>query len=465
MELHDFQSEGMAEVRAHMQRGQRRVLYQLATGGGKSYCAADTIKRAVAKGKRVVFQVHRGIILEQQARTLDEWGIKYGWIAAGKPASDNQVLLGSIPTIVRRLDSIDAPDLVITDEAHHASAATTKTILDRWDKAASIGFSATPKRLDGLSLSNYDAMVCGPSMRWLIENGYLANYRLITVPNDLDMSGVHKTRGGDYNQQEVAAAFGGSTIFGDSVAEYRKHAHGKQCLVFAPSIQYAEEVSQLYRDAGYSAAVIHGKQAPLVIRETTAAFKAGLITVMVSVDLVGEGYSVDGVEVVSVLRKTASVARWLQWCGRALRVKPGGATALILDHGGNYLEHDAPCAEREWSLEGRKKGKRETSGEAAPTYCPAHFTACRRPDMPCTEPLLDGSPCGWLPPVQEREIEQVEGDLVEVDVLAERRERKAQEAQAETLEDLIALGKERGYKNGWARHRFQARQRKQQRVG
>ena len=54
----------------------------------------------------------------------------------------------------------------------------------------------------------------------------------------------------------------------------------------------------------------------------------------------------------------------------------------------------------------------------------------------------------------------VEGQLEEVDVEAMRREKKAEQGKAQTLQELIAVGMARGYKNpkAWAIHVFNARQ-------
>jgi hypothetical protein len=62
--------------------------------------------------------------------------------------------------------------------------------------------------------------------------------------------------------------------------------------------------------------------------------------------------------------------------------------------------------------------------------------------------------------IKAREIEVVDGTLQEIDVEAIRRERKREQARAETLEDLIAIGRQRGYKSAesWAKYVFDARQ-------
>jgi hypothetical protein len=57
--------------------------------------------------------------------------------------------------------------------------------------------------------------------------------------------------------------------------------------------------------------------------------------------------------------------------------------------------------------------------------------------------------------VERRELQTVDGELVEV----QRAEAKREQATAATLEELIAIGRRRNMKNpaGWARHVMAAR--------
>ena len=63
--------------------------------------------------------------------------------------------------------------------------------------------------------------------------------------------------------------------------------------------------------------------------------------------------------------------------------------------------------------------------------------------------------CGHTFAAEVRELEQVEGELVEV----QRQQAKREQAQANTLDELIAIGRRRNMKNpaGWARHVMAAR--------
>jgi superfamily II DNA or RNA helicase len=177
---------------------------------------------------------------------------------------------------------------------------------------------------------------------------------------------------------------------------------------------------------------------------------AGRLKVLTSCALIGEGVDVPSVAGCILLRPTQSVSLHLQMIGRCLRPQPG-KQAVILDHVGNVLRLGHHLEEREWTLEGTPKKDRE----AAPSvkFCPQCFTA-----MPSGKPKCPD--CGHQFVAERRELEHVDGELVEV----QRREAKREQAQAHTVEDLITIGKRRGMKNprGWARHVIAARQAKGQ---
>jgi len=59
-----------------------------------------------------------------------------------------------------------------------------------------------------------------------------------------------------------------------------------------------------------------------------------------------------------------------------------------------------------------------------------------------------------------RMVDEVDGELAEIDRAAMVRERKQEQGLADTLEDLIRVGAARGMANpaGWARHVLAGRQ-------
>ena len=154
-------------------------------------------------------------------------------------------------------------------------------------------------------------------------------------------------------------------------------------------------------------------------------------------------------ETIIGLRPTQSLTLHLQMIGRGLRAKP--KPAILLDHANNFRRHGFPDDDREWSLHGREK-RPGTASDAMPVRQCGECYHVHRPAPVCPR-------CGYVYPVQSREVEEIAGELEQVDPAEVRRAAKREQARAKSVEDLVELGRARGYKNphAWARFVWQAR--------
>ncbi|WP_217833309.1 DEAD/DEAH box helicase family protein, partial [Picosynechococcus sp. PCC 7002] len=101
-----------------------------------------------------------------------------GIIKAGYPDNcDRLIQSASVQSLVRRLHkySPDRFGAIIVDDCHHTTANTYRKILDHFEKAYVLGFTATPCRGDGACLDDlFSHMVTGPTINQLIEVGHLS---------------------------------------------------------------------------------------------------------------------------------------------------------------------------------------------------------------------------------------------------------------------------------------------------
>jgi DNA repair protein RadD len=389
-------------------RRSKRVLVQLPTGGGKTAIGGKALANAVGKGNTCWFMLHRRELVKQSVVTLtDSANLPLGIVAAGFPGNRHQpVQVCSIGTVGRRLDLLPEPSLLLWDEAHHLAASSWAAIMAKFPDAYHIGLSATPERLDGAGLNrHFDEMVCGPSVRELIDAGWLSDYVLYR-PTNLDLSGVH-TLGGDYNKKELAAAMSRSTVTGDALTHYRKFCPGARAILFAWSIEASQDLVRQFNAAGIPAEHVDGGTDDVTRDNAIQNFKAGRTLLLSNVNLFSEGFDVPAVEAVFDLAPTKSLAMYLQRCGRALRPAPGKTQALLFDHANNSKMHGLPDADRTWSLEGRKTKSR--GGDGPPTkQCPLCFAWVSGAASICRH-------CNYKFATQAREIEQVEGELSPVE--------------------------------------------------
>ncbi len=323
IQLRPYQSAGIAAIReAFGPLRKRAPLYVLSTGGGKTVLFTHIAHGAAAKGNRVYILSHRQELIDQISAALDLTGTPHGFIAAGYPTLDAPVQIASVQTLVRRLDRTPQPDLIVIDEAHHARAETFERVIREWPKAKLLGVTATPIRLSGEGLGTiFDHLIVGPSMRELIDGGYLAPYRMFRPPT-ADASDLPR-RGGEFVTAAAEALMNKPAITGSALAHYRQHADGRPALVFCVSIQHAKSVADQFREAGYSAFSIDGTMERTVRRGVVEDFRAGRIRVITSVALLEEGFDVPGAHVGIFLRPTQSLGLYLQQIGRILRPAPG----------------------------------------------------------------------------------------------------------------------------------------------
>lgn len=436
----------------------RKVLAVAPTGFGKTVVFSYLASTVMARNKRVYILVHREELIDQVSRTLADFSVPHGFIAAGRSDIALPVMVCSVFTLANRMDSYPEPELLIVDEAHHAAAGSTwGRVIGTWNRSYILGVTATPIRLDGRDLSgNFGVMVEGPTVGRLIADRDLCPYRMYTPPVVL---GKLRMRMGDYNKTDMQIAMDKPQITGNAVAHYTKLAAGKRALVFCTSLIHSEHTRDSFREAGYRAEMIDGKLDKSERRRRVQQFTDGRIQVLTSCELVNEGFDLPAIEVAILLRPTMSLGLYLQQVGRALRNSPGKAEALILDHAGNAGEHGLPDDEREWSLgeeQSKAKKKKKPTGVR---MCGRCYGASKPGTMVCLHPLPDGSICNFQWPIEAREIEQKVGELQEIDAEIARTKLEARKevGMSKTLESLVALERQRGYKPGWAMHIWQAR--------
>lgn len=452
--LRNYQHQAVADLRESYRSGHKRPLLVSPTGSGKTVLFSYMASEARKRDNRVMILAHRAELLEQISNTLRQFSVAHGFIAPGYPGDGRLgVQIASVFALARRIERVAPPDFVIIDEAHHCiSGSTWGKIIEAWPNARVLGVTATPARLSGEGLGDiFDDMVLGPSVADLIELGSLSPYRLF-APKPMNLTGVHM-RAGDYVRGELAEAVDKPTVTGDAIREYSKRAAGKRACVFCVSVEHAAHVAAQFKASGFPAASIDGGMDRGERKRVLADFMAGRILVLTSCDLISEGFDVPAIEVAILLRPTQSLSLYLQQVGRALRIFEGKSEAIILDHAGNALRHSLPDDERDWSLDGAKKSKRERDPDDIPVKsCPKCYAAVRSIASSCKH-------CGHVFEVKARVIEHVDGELEEVDKEAIRRQVRIEQAKAKSLDDLLALAKQRGYKPQWAHHIFNARQR------
>jgi superfamily II DNA or RNA helicase len=269
--LRPYQIEAINKVYALSAEGVKRIVIALPTGGGKTTIAAKIIERALKHGQRVLFLAHRRELISQAYQRLVDIGIperEVGIIMATDPRRrpGASVQVASVDTLRNRPKP--RADIVFVDECHRALATTYRDIAAAYPDALHLGLTATPYRADGKGLGDaYDEIVVVATPRQLINDGFLVEPRIFTMPPDQmpDLSRV-KLQNGDYATGELGRAMDKQGLVGNIVEHWLEHAGGVRTVAFASSVAHSKHIAERFVAAGVPAEHLDG-ETPTVERD------------------------------------------------------------------------------------------------------------------------------------------------------------------------------------------------------
>lgn len=322
----------------------------LPTGTGKSTVIAKLAVTARDMGQRVVMLAHRRELLDQMAASVavvDPTSPPVGIVQGERNLHPHAAIVAaSFQTLQSpaRLESIGPRDVVLCDEAHHATAPTYMSVLDHMGVVSpdplsptwACGFTATAHREDGGLGQVWDHVVYERSLVWAIKQGYLVRPRGMTVVlPGLDLSKV-TVRAGDYAQGELEEAMTASTE--TTVMAMLTHAKGRRPIVFAAGVCHAEELARALTKHGITAAAVTGAMSTSEREDVYNQFRDGALRAMVTVQVLTEGADFPMCDTVVMARPTKSQILYSQMVGRAVRLHEGKTDALVLDLAGTVRD-------------------------------------------------------------------------------------------------------------------------------
>lgn len=468
IKLRGYQEDLRQGIYDEWYKGVLNVCAVLPTGGGKTIVFGRIIHDH--SHEPVVAIAHRQELVAQISVALAKYGVRHDILAPKSVVAHivklhvketglnyvtptSKVKVAGVDTLKarRKQPQIQAwaktVKLWVQDECHHI--LTT----NKWGKACEmfpnakgLGVTATPDRTDGCGLGRrakgvFDALVVGPSLRDLINMGYLTDYVIYAPPNDIDFSNMKLGSNKDYTSQELRKREEKSHIVGDVVSHYKRLIPGKLAITFASNVVTATELAHQFTASGVPADVVSGKTPDAQRISIMDRFAKGELRQCTNVDIFGEGYDLPAIDAVQMVRKTESFCLFVQQAGRALRpvYAPGmpldtpeqrkaaiaagpKPVAYIIDHVGNVARHavtrtDAfgdlyiDVAYKNWTLENKERNTRaKHDPDNIPTVVCTNCTAVY-------EMFLDACPmCGNVEvPAERKSPEFVDGDLTLLD--------------------------------------------------
>lgn len=416
--LRPYQQDALNAVLDAFQR-QRSVLLEAACGAGKTILFSSIIRHFAEKypAMRSVILAHREQLVKQaRDKLLKVWpegADRIGMAcksACPQVELEKPVVIASPQTLASRIGSMPPVQLAIVDEVHRLPPADRKSqyggLMDAlrgyYPEMRLLGVTATPYRLNHGYI--YGEKCRHPEQNWFSDlsykigiydlqaQGFLVPLKLY-IADEPDLSDVGTSSTGDWNIDELAEAMSKSVHVNSAVEAVQRYASDRRhIVVFGVTIEHAELLRDVFREAGYSAVAVHSKMGKAERDAALDAFDLGAVQVVCNVGVLTEGWDCTSVDCMVMCRPTKSAALYCQMAGRGLRLHEGKTDCLMLDLSGNYAEHGRP--EEPKVKMGREPGEDDGSWE-----CPECHFVNEAKDRVCAS-------CGYEKPEPEPEMRE-----------------------------------------------------------
>ncbi len=348
-------------VNAYYSKGENRALVVMATGLGKTFVAAESVRRIRQNSKRqvlvcahtndLVYQLERAFwpFLKPSETTLIWNSYEHPSMEQLEKTDFAFACVDSVSSWIQAGHSLPDYGILLIDECHHVGSSMYDRVFDELcaGKAGgsfALGLTATPWRPDEADLTEYfgDPRV-SIDMVMGLKNGFLANvdYRMYT--DNIDWESLKNIQGKSFSPKQI-----NRTLFinqwDDSVVYKLKDTWQEQdnprAIVFCGTIEHAIIMRDKINSLGFcKAEAIYsgssGKEYEPMSQykrnRILSDFAEGMVNVVCAVDIFNEGIDVPDVNILVFQRVTHSRRIFIQQLGRGLRVSEGKEKVIVLD--------------------------------------------------------------------------------------------------------------------------------------
>ena len=380
MELRPYQAEAKAAVFEQWDKGAFKTLLVLPTGCGKTIVFAKVAEDCVRQGYRVLILAHRGELLEQAADKIKK-STNLG--CATEKAEQTclgswfRITVGSVQSMQRekRLSQFSENyfNVIIIDEAHHCISDGYQKVLQHFPSAKVLGVTATPDRGDMRNLGEFfESLAYEYTLPKAIREGYLSPIKAMTIPLQLDLSGV-SIQSGDFKAGDIATAL--DPYLHQIADEMMKYCRDRKTVVFLPLVKTSQKFKEILNEKGFKAAEVNGEGKDRA--EVLEAFDKGEYNVLCNSMLLTEGWDCPSVDCVIVLRPTKVRSLYSQMVGRGTRLCEGKSHLLLLDFLWHTERHEL-CHPADLICEKKEVARKMTENLEGTAGCPMDLEEAER---------------------------------------------------------------------------------------
>lgn len=358
--LRDPQRDAYASAAAFFERGGQTAIVQLPVGCGKSGLAA-ILPFGIAEGRTLIIAPNLTIkddlfksldITNKQRcfwrrqRVLEDKDMVGGPYVCTLDSGNisvcekSHIVLTNIQQLATNVDKWltrfpeDFFDMIIVDEAHHGAAESWKRVFKKFPKAKVVNMTATPFRSDRQEIDG--ELIFRYPFKSASLKGYIKKLRASYVaPSELTFTVKGQQR--TFSLDEVLAMkeeewFSKGVAMSrpcnvsivdnslEKLEQLRLSGTKHQLIAVACSINHGQKIRAIYQERGYESALIHSKQRPEEQEAIKAQLRNGILDCIIQVQMLGEGFDHPKLSVAAIFRPFRSVAPYIQFVGRILRV-------------------------------------------------------------------------------------------------------------------------------------------------
>lgn len=378
----DYQKTGLNDI-WRKQKTHNRLLYQLSTGGGKTFIFSFLAKHWVKqKGSRILILCHRTELIEQTIASLNKIGVTCEAVTSKTKKLNHlsNCYVAMVETANNRIKKnpyfFKDVGLLIVDECH---ILIFDKIFPHFENAKILGCTATPVVLKRIkyykckycktkhdeeteccdtvtdewsrpfTLSEiYEDIICGPNIDELIKRDRLVR-EISFVENYIDESKLKTDSDGEFTSGSLDEQYGSENAVFNVLLNYEKLCKGKKTLIFNSSAKVNLLLYEKFKEAGHNVRMFDS------INKDTSGNRKQVIDwfkdpnnrdcVLLNVGVFTTGFDVTDIEAIILNRATASLSLFLQMVGRGGRITDViyKDNFILIDGGGNIARH------QEWS--------------------------------------------------------------------------------------------------------------------
>lgn len=350
------------------------------TGSGKTVMLSAVAGQLLGDGAKACVLAHRDELTAQNRAKFARVNpnVSTSVVDAREKSWAGRATFAMVPTLARpaNLAAMPALDLLVIDEAHHATAESYRRIIDAAvglnPMCRVYGVTATPNRGDRKGLRSVFSNVADQiRIGELIASGHLVRPRTFVIDLGVKdhLAKVRRTPA-DFDMGEVEKIMDQAPITDEVIRHWKEKAGDRQTVVFCSTVEHARHVTMAFRAAGVPAVTVHGETTADQRAAALDAYASGRARVVVNVAVLTEGWDHPPTSCVVLLRPSSYKSTMIQMVGRGLRTVDPEEHAgvvktdcIVLDFGCSSLTHGT--LEQDVDLKGR-----DEDGEAPTKTCP-----------------------------------------------------------------------------------------------